>query len=213
MSKKNEKTIDTTNKEEIEKNEETKVENENEKAQSDIENQDEIQQVNMKEKKEISIDEIKEKIEEKRNLPQKEIEKINQYLFHNTLVAICVIIYFIFLNLGQMNIQKTAYITDLKVFSVCILILAIILIEKAYKQDSGKIAIFGIEMIVLSLLTVALIYINLIQPVRYPYIVTSISYIFAIYYLVKAFIIYLKMRKKYFVDDMKEMINNKEEKE
>lgn len=213
MSKKREKTINTTNKKEIEGNKETKTENGNEKVQNDIEKQEEIEEINRKEKKEISIDEIKEKIKEKRNLPQEEIKKINQYLFHNVLVAICTIIYFIFLNLGQMNIQQNAYLTDLKVFSVCILLLAIILIEKAYKQDSGKIAVFGIEMIGLSLLTVALIYVNLMQPARYTYIVTSTSYLFAIYYLVKSVVIYLKKRKKYFVDDMKEMINNKSEEE
>jgi len=213
MSKKREKTINTTNKKEIEGNKETKTENGNEKVQNDIEKQEEIEEINRKEKKEISIDEIKEKIKEKRNLPQEEIEKINQYLFHNVLVAICTIIYFIFLNLGQMNIQENVYLTDLKVFSVCILLFAIILIEKAYKQDSGKIAIFGIEMIGLSLLTVALIYVNLMQPARYTYIVTSTSYLFAIYYLVKSVVIYLKKRKKYFVDDMKEMINNKSEEE
>ncbi len=159
----------------------------------------------------VSIQEIKKTIKKKQNLPKEEIEKINKYLFQNIMVAICIIIYFIFLNLGHINIQGDVYVTDLKVFSMCILLLAIALIEKAYKKDDGKIAIYGVEMIVLSIVTVALIYINLMFSTRYAYIVTSISYIFAIYYLIKSIIIYLKIRKKYFVDDMKKMIDYKEE--
>ena len=159
----------------------------------------------------VSIQEIKQTMKKKQNLPKEEIEKINKHLFQNILVAICIIIYFIFLNLGQMNIEGEVYVTDLKVFSMCVLLLAIALIEKAYKKDDGEIAVYGIEMIVLSLITVALIYIKLMLSTRYAYIITSISYVFAIYYLIKSIVIYLRKRKKYFVDDMKEMINNKEE--
>lgn len=159
----------------------------------------------------ISIQEIKKTIKKKQKLPKEEIGKINKRVFQNILVAACIIIYFIFLNLGQMNIQGEVYITDLKVFSMCILLLAIALIEKAYKKDDGEIAVYGIEMIVLSLVTVALIYVNLMLSTRYVFIVTSISYIFAIYYLIKSIVIYFRKRKKYFVDNMKEIIHNKDE--
>lgn len=159
----------------------------------------------------VSIQEIKQTIKKKQKLPKEEIEKINKCIFQNIMVALCIIIYFIFLNLGHINIQGEVYVTDLKVFSMCILLLAIALIEKAYKNDDGKIAIYGVEMIVLSLVTVALIYVNLMLSTRYAYIVTSISYIFAIYYLIKSIVIYIRKRKKYFVDGMKEIINNKDE--
>lgn len=159
----------------------------------------------------VSIQEIKKTIKKKQNLPKGEMEKINKHLFQNILVALCIIVYFIFLNLGQVNIQGEVYITDLKVFSICILLLAIALIERAYQKDDGNIALYGVEMVVLSLITVALIYVDLMLPTRYAYIVTSISYIFAIYYLIKSIVIYLRKRKKYFVDDMKEVINHNEE--
>lgn len=159
----------------------------------------------------ISIQEIKKTIKKKQKLPKEEIGKINKRVFQNIFVAACIIIYFIFLNLGQMNIQGEVYVTDLKVFSMCILLLAIALIEKAYKKDDGEIAVYGIEMIVLSLVTVALIYVNLMLSTRYVFIATSISYIFAIYYLIKSIVIYFRKRKKYFVDNMKEIIHNKDE--
>lgn len=159
----------------------------------------------------VSIQEIKKTIDNKEKFPKEEESKINQYIFRNILIAIGIIIYFIFLNLGEINIAQDVYITDLKVFSMCILLLAIGLIENAYKKDDGSIALYGIEMIVLSLTTITLIYVNLMLSTRYNFIVTSISYIFASYYLIKSVIIYLRKRKKYFVDKIKEIIKDKEE--
>ena len=159
----------------------------------------------------ISLKEIKKTMKEKQSLPKEESNKINRYLFQNIMVAIAIIVYFIFLNLGKQNIQLNVYVTDLKVFGMCILLLAIMILDKAYKADSGRLAVFGIEMIVLSLTTISLIYVDLMLSSRYSVILTSISYIFAIYYLIKSVVIYLKKRKKYFVDGMKEIIKDKEE--
>lgn len=197
-----------SDKENSKKKKETKnIEKQVREEQEDTEKEETI----VKKEKLISIQEIKETMKKKQNLPKEEIEKINKYLFQNILVAICIMVYFIFLNLGKMNIEESVYVTDLKVFGMCILLLAIALIEKAYKEDDGQIAIYGVEMIVLSIITIGLIYVNLMLSTRYIYIVTSISHIFAIYYLIKSIVIYLKKRKKYFVDDMKEIIQDKEE--
>ena len=89
-------------------------------------------------------------------------------------------------------------------------ILAIVLLEKAYQKDSGKIALYGVEAIVLATVTMALIYINLMFSSKYVNIVLIISYILAIYYVIKSIVIYLREKKKYFVDDMKEIINTEE---
>ena len=126
------------------------------------------------------------------------------------LIAIIVMIYCIFLILGFYNIENAVYQTDLKVFAMCILFLAIVLLEKAYKKDSGTLAIYGIEAIVISVITLALIYVNLMLSANYINIVLTISYILAIYYVIKSVIVYIRGRKKYFVDGMKEMINTDE---
>ena len=103
------------------------------------------------------------------------------------------------------------YQTDLKVFAMCILFLAIILLERAYKKDSGRIAIFGIETIVLAVITLGLIYVNLMLSSSYVNIVLIILYAVAIYYVIKSIIVYHKGKKKYFVENMKEIINTEEE--
>lgn len=158
----------------------------------------------------IKIEDIQKTMKNKKKVPKEEIEKINKILFRNIILAVCIITYFIFLNLGHINIKPDVYQTDLKVFSMCTLLIAIVLLEMAYKKDSGEFALYGVEMIVLSLITVSLIYINLMFSTRYVYIISAVSYIFAIYYLVKSMIIYIRKRKKYFVSGMKEIMNKDE---
>ena len=70
--------------------------------------------------------------------------------------------------------------------------------------------IYGIEITVLALLTISLIYVNLIFPLQYVYIVAAISEIFAIYYLIKSVVIYQKKKKAYFINNMKKMMNKEE---
>ena len=158
----------------------------------------------------VKIEEIKKTIKNKKELPQEEIKKINKMLFKNIIIAIGIIIYFIFLNLGKINIENSVYTTDLKVFSMCTLLVAIIIIEISYKKENGELALHGIELILLAIATFSLIYINLMLSSRYLLISTAISFMFAIYYLIKSMVIYLKKRKQYFINNMKEIMNKDE---
>lgn len=158
----------------------------------------------------IKMEDIKKAIKSKKKVPAEEMYKINKAMFKNIIMAVAVILYFLFLNLGFLNIDNDVYVTDLKVFSMCILLLAIILLEMAYKKDNGEIGILGVETIFIALVTLGLIYVNLMMFYSYVAIVASISFIFAIYYLLKTIIIYLKGKKKYFVNNIKEIINPEE---
>lgn len=158
----------------------------------------------------LKIEELKEAIKKKKRLPKEEIEKINKIVYRNIIIATVIVLYFIFLNLGHMNIKNDIYVTDLKVFGMCILLAAIALIESAYKKESSELAIYGVEMIALSISTITLIYVNLMQSSRYIYILPAISYVFAIYYLIKSIVIYQKKKHLYFINDMKEIMNKEE---
>ena len=75
----------------------------------------------------------------------------------NILIGIFVILYFVSLGVGFINIESVAYVTDLKVFSIAILAIAIILFEYSYNKDSGKFAIIGIEMLFVAIITLVLL--------------------------------------------------------
>ncbi len=157
----------------------------------------------------IKIEEIKKVF--KKKIPKEDKKKLRKPILQNLMVAITIIVYLSLLILGFNNIDSLVYQTDLKVFAICILLFAIIILERAYKKDSGRIALLGIEIIFVAILTLALIYVNLMLTSNYINIILIISLIFILYYTIKCIIMYIKDKNKYYLKNMKEMINNEEE--
>lgn len=152
-------------------------------------------------KKDISIDDEKlEKIQKEINkqtkLSKDEKKKINRKIFQNIVMAIGIVVYFIFINLGFNNIEESTYLTDLKVFGAVAIGITIILFEKAYKKDSGELTIYGIEMLIIAICTLLTNYIYKFHYSKYMYIITSIAMLFAVYYVGKSIVIYVKMKNK-----------------
>ena len=111
-------------------------------------------------------------------------------------MAIGIVVYFIFINLGFNNIEESTYLTDLKVFGAVAIGITIILFEKAYKKDSGELTIYGIEMLIIAICTLLTNYIYKFHYSKYMYIITSIAMLFAVYYVGKSIVIYVKMKNK-----------------
>lgn len=152
-------------------------------------------------KKDISIDDEKlEKIQKEINkqtkLSKDEKKKINKKIFQNIVMAIGIVVYFIFINLGFNNIEESTYLTDLKVFGAVAIGITIILFEKAYKKDSGELTIYGIDMLIIAICTLLTNYIYKFHYSKYMYIITSIAMLFAVYYVGKSIVIYVKMKNK-----------------
>lgn len=171
-----------------------------------------VVKIDDEEKMQLVENEVKKDLKSKNKLPKTEERKLSSVVFENLCVAIAVMIYLFFIILGFINIKEEVYVVDLKVFSFIILVIAILLFERAYKKDSGKLCAFGIETLFLAIATMGLLYINIeLQNIFLP-IAASISMIFAIYYVAKSIYLYSKLKKKYFVDNMRDIIQ-KEEKE
>src|SRR5699024_12653557 len=56
----------------------------------------------------------------------------------NLLIALGVAVYFGFIMLGYINIERETYINDLKVFSLVVIALTIILFEQAYNKNKDR---------------------------------------------------------------------------
>ena len=158
----------------------------------------------------IKFEEIKNIFKKKKTIPKENLKTIRKPAIYNALLGLAVIVYFGFLILGFYNIDRNVYQTDLKVFALSILFVAIIVLEKAYKEDSGRIAIMGIELIIVATISLGLIFTHLMFSASYAFIVSIIVAVFFVYYIIKSMIMYFRERKKYFVNDMKEMINTEE---
>ncbi len=163
------------------------------------------QKLSLKEMAQIEETVIQE-MKANKKMPELELKKMIGRIFQNILLAIIVMTYSNFIILGFMNIENSVFLTDLKVFSIAVLVIAVVMIEIAYKKKSGKIAVHGLEILVLSFLTMGLNYINLTWANKFIPITVLLAYVYAIYYVVKAAIIYCKMKKRYFVESMKEII-------
>lgn len=124
-------------------------------------------------------------------------ENVNKTIFYNLLIAIFMMLYFIVLNFGYINIELKTLIVDLKVFSIIYLAISIFLFEKSYKQDNGALAINGIEILVIAGHTLSIMHVINAYNIEFRYYIAISSYIIAIYYVLKCIIIYTKGKIEY----------------
>ena len=151
---------------------------------------------------------LAEKIKEKNKLPQKVKEETNQIVFKNVVLGIIIILYFIFINLAYFNIVKDVLILDIKVFSICLIIITIWLFEKAYTKANSELAINGIEILFVALVTLFMQYVYFYKDTTFIKIYMLIPVMVAIYYVIKATVIVVKTQNKYRnnISDVKEII-------
>lgn len=166
------------------------------------ENKKSIEKIDIKKIQET----LKKEITAKKVIPKEEQDKMNVEVFKNIAIAIVMVVFLNFIILGFINIENSVFLVDLKVFAVSILAITIGVFEYAYKKDSGKIAIYGIETLILAFAMLAFIYLDIMCHSNFVIITVLITYTIAIYYTVKSIIIYQKMKKQYYINSMKEII-------
>lgn len=173
--------------------------------EKDIKNE-EIQ-VNEKDLDE-NVKKLEHQMKSKKEIPIEEENKMNKKVFENILIADAIMLFLYFVGLGALNIETAIFITDLKVFSVALIVLTIILFEYSYRKENAVICIHGIECFFLAVFILFAIYIYQVYFKDFNIIVSFVSYLFAIYYTGKSMLLYRRMKKKYFatLSDIDEII-------
>ena len=142
---------------------------------------------------------------------EKENNKIiRKKIFENLIIAIAMMIYFIIINFSYLRMDENILLQGIKIASIVILFFSIIIFEVAYRKDSGRIAINGIEVLALAIQTLTIwTVINRFKLEFDRYILFS-TYAFAIYYILKSIIIYTIEKKKYLdsLSDIHEIVSN-----
>ena len=207
------KEIQVENKKEQEDNQEETKKEQQEDKQKEIQgkNKKEQQEEQQKEKQEenkkdlmikgktlneLQLEKIEKEIKTQSLITEEKKNKIHKKIFQNILIAIGIVLYFIFINLGFTNISPETFSKDLQVFSIISIIFTIVLMEKAYKKDNNELTIHTIETLVFSICTLLTIYIRNYYSDKFMWIINTISILFAIYYVGKCIIIDYKMTKK-----------------
>ena len=113
----------------------------------------------------------------------------------NILKIIGVVSYFFILGFAYQKMNIDRLIGDIEVFSGMFLFLGLIMLEKAYKDDNGKTAISGIELLVLSMHSLSIKHV--ITFFKYDFIkyLEISAIVFSIYYALKAIIIFTIEKK------------------
>lgn len=155
-----------------------------------------------------TIQKIEEEINEKRKMPKEVKESLRKEIFTNIIICACLVAYFLFLFLGSVDKTKAVRVIDLKIFSTIYLATSIILFEIAYKKDSGKIAIHGVEILLVAIMTLFLPYIIFELDSKYQKIYYFVGEYIAVYYVIKCICIAIIRKRKYSKDvsDIKEII-------
>ena len=151
---------------------------------------------------------IRKTKKDKFKLEKQILEKIDLDIFINLIIAIFVMAYFIFLSLGYINIKANILNVDLQVFCLVFLFTGIYIIEKAYKKDSGKISLYGIEILTFSFHTLTIEHFVKVYDLDFQVYVLTFAYLFAIYYVLKCIIIYTMAKRKYLANlsDIQEIV-------
>lgn len=161
-----------------------------------------------KDKKKIDEKQIEEQIETAKKMPKDEKKKIYKKVFANIILGILVTLYFIGIGIGFLNIDGPTFITDLKVFSLSILAIAIILFEFAYGKDDDKTALYGVEMLFVAIMSLVLLYTCILHKDKFIAVANIVACIGVLYYLVKSISIYIreKLKWKKTISDVKEIV-------
>lgn len=156
------------------------------------------------------VENIQKEISTKIKLPKEEKQKIYKKILVNLLIALSVLIYFIFLNLGYMRLEKEVFENDLKVFAVILICSTIYFIEKAYKTDRGTYLSYSIELFVLSIITLYMPYVYYYQNTLAQLIFTTSAVYIFIYYAIKSIVIYVINKNRYIKgeSDVKDIIKD-----
>lgn len=155
-----------------------------------------------------NIEKMEAEIVEKNKLPEQEENKINKKVFENILIADILMAFFYFISLGSLNIETPVFITDLKVFSISLIICTIILFEVSYRKENGNLAIYGIECMVIAIFVLVCTYLYSMYIKDFYLYVSIFSYLAAAYYVGKSIVINQKMKKHYYesLSDIDEII-------
>lgn len=141
-----------------------------------------------------TIEKMEEHINILTEVPENIKKQYRKKLFTNLIFCIIFIIYITGIILGKSMLKEEMFINYYKIASMVSLLIAIILFECAYKKDNGYIALYGIEIFVISLVT---LFLKNILKFEIPMWFKISGLYVCIYYLIKCLIIYKREKNIY----------------
>lgn len=152
-------------------------------------------------------------IEEKRKLPQEVKENIKTNIFHNLIAAVIIFAYLAAINVMYDKFEQK-FEHYMKYFALGIIVVTVIDIELAYRKDSKKLWLIGVELLACGILSLYIPYIYIHTTIYLRNCVMLLPAVLLIYYAFKSMIIFKQNQFKHRnnLSDIKELLNNDERK-
>lgn len=149
-------------------------------------------------------------IEEKRKLPQDVKENIKTNIFHNLIAATIILAYLAAINILYYSFEQKMFEHYMKYFALGIIIVTVIDLELAYRKDSKKLWLIGLELLACGILSLYIPYIYIHTTAYLRNCVMLLPAVLLIYYAFKSMIIFKQNQFKHRnnLSDVKELLND-----
>lgn len=141
-------------------------------------------------------------------------KKTLKKVFINLLIAIAIMAYFCTLSIVYKQWLHNNIVDVVKVSTMVFLVIALVLIEIAYKKESKRVVIHSFEMLALAIHSLTTMYITKVNNFDFNNYILLSSYGFSIYYVLKTIFITTKARKDFVngLSDISEIVKKEEPK-
>lgn len=153
-------------------------------------------------------------IEEKRKLPQNVKENIKTNIFHSLIAAAIILAYLAAINVMYYSFEQSIFEHYMKYFALGIILVTVIDIELAYRKDSKKLWLIGVELLACGILSLYIPYIYLHTTAYLRNCVMVLPVAILIYYAFKSIIIFKQNQFKHQnnLSDVKDLLKDDERK-
>lgn len=153
-------------------------------------------------------------IEQKRKLPQNVKENIKTNIFHTLIAALIIVAYLVAINLMYYKFDHNSFEQYMKYFALGIILITVVDIEIAYRKDSKKLALIGVELLVCGILSLYIPYIYLHTTAYLRNSIMILPAVLLVYYAFKSFVIFKQNQFKHQsnLSDVKTLLKDDERK-
>ena len=158
--------------------------------------------------KEENIQKLDEQIKKSKKIPEEYKKKMNKCLMLNIITLLVMVLYLVSINILSLYLDTDIYLRYLKILSIVFAMIALIYFELSYKKDNEGLFLYGIEILVIGLVTLFANYAYYLFFDRYNRILIGITIIVVVYYIIKILITRKNMEKRYYKEqnDIKEIV-------
>ena len=158
---------------------------------------------------------MQKEIENKRKLPEELKKEIKKNILHNVLIAVIIIVYLCIINILFYKLENNVFEQKMKFVALGIITVTVVTFEIAYRKQSKRMCIIGIELFLCSIISLYIPYIYLsylFENINIKFLTYALPIGIALYYILKAYIIYKTGKIKHHnnLSDIKEILKHTE---